>query len=82
MGEAAPIFADTLGHAGVAYEQNGTLQAALAAAHTRAQGEVTESVVLLSPACASFDQWPSFEVRGDAFRAAVKALPNIEECVP
>ena len=36
-----------------------------------------DAVVLLSPACASFDQYPNFEVRGDAFRALVKALPGI-----
>jgi UDP-N-acetylmuramoylalanine--D-glutamate ligase len=31
-------------------------------------------VVLLSPACASFDQYPDFEARGDDFRAAVQHL--------
>jgi UDP-N-acetylmuramoylalanine--D-glutamate ligase len=33
-------------------------------------------VVLLSPACASYDQWPNFEARGDAFRAMARALPG------
>ena len=33
-------------------------------------------MVLLSPACASFDQYPNFEKRGDAFRAAVHALES------
>jgi UDP-N-acetylmuramoylalanine--D-glutamate ligase len=35
-----------------------------------------EAVVLLSPACASFDQYPNFEVRGDAFRKAVQSISN------
>jgi UDP-N-acetylmuramoylalanine--D-glutamate ligase len=34
--------------------------------------------VLLSPACASFDHYPNFEVRGDAFRKLVSELQGIE----
>jgi UDP-N-acetylmuramoylalanine--D-glutamate ligase len=39
--------------------------------------DVSEPVVLLSPACASFDQYRNFEVRGDKFRELVRALPGV-----
>jgi UDP-N-acetylmuramoylalanine--D-glutamate ligase len=52
---------------------DGTLERAVAhAAGLARPGEV----VLLSPACASYDQFENFEQRGDAFRAAVAALPT------
>jgi UDP-N-acetylmuramoylalanine--D-glutamate ligase len=77
IGEAADEFAATLG-AGVPHEIDGTLDKALAAATRDAQAAtVPEPVVLLSPACASFDQYRNFEVRGDAFRELVRALPGL-----
>lgn len=78
IGEAAKEFAATLGGK-VAFSQCGTMAAALKAAHEMAQREKRpHAVVLLSPACASFDQWPSFEARGDAFRAQAQALAKGE----
>ena len=77
IGEAADEFAATLGSA-AAYEITGTLDKALAAAaRDAAASPAREPVVLLSPACASFDQYRNFEVRGDAFRALVRALPGL-----
>jgi UDP-N-acetylmuramoylalanine--D-glutamate ligase len=80
IGEATEAFAATL-DGRVPYERSGTLDAALAAASRDAQASsAAEPVVLLSPACASFDQYRNFEVRGDAFRALVAALPGIALC--
>ncbi|MEL6234722.1 MAG: UDP-N-acetylmuramoyl-L-alanine--D-glutamate ligase, partial [Pseudomonadota bacterium] len=71
IGEAAKAFATTLGDTPSCIA--GTLDAALAqAAAEAAPGET----VLLSPACASFDQFASFEARGEAFAALVAALPD------
>lgn len=50
----------------------GTLERSVESAHREA---VAGDVVLLSPACASFDQFRSFEHRGEAFEALVNALP-------
>jgi UDP-N-acetylmuramoylalanine--D-glutamate ligase len=78
IGEAAEDFAATLG-TDVPHEITGTLDNALAAATRDAEASAAaEPVVLLSPACASFDQYRNFEVRGDAFRALVQALPGIK----
>ena len=77
IGEAAEEFAATLGDA-VPHEIDGTLDKALTAAVRDAGASpAAEPVVLLSPACASFDQYRNFEVRGDAFRELVRALPGI-----
>jgi UDP-N-acetylmuramoylalanine--D-glutamate ligase len=54
----------------------GTMAAAVAAAHALAVRDGGPGVVLLSPACASFDQYPNFEVRGRDFVALVMALPD------
>jgi UDP-N-acetylmuramoylalanine--D-glutamate ligase len=68
IGEAAGEFAASLGE--VPHVVSGTLEAAVAAALAEAEaGEV----VLLAPACASFDQFASFEARGERFEALVKA---------
>ncbi|MCC6203700.1 MAG: UDP-N-acetylmuramoyl-L-alanine--D-glutamate ligase [Hyphomicrobiales bacterium] len=78
IGEAAPAFSATLGES-VPYEISGTLDAAVAnAARDAAEEADGELVVLLSPACASFDLFKNFEVRGDAFRAAVAAIQGVE----
>jgi len=79
IGEAADQFATTLTDA-VPHEITGTLEKALAAAaRDAATSSAHEPVVLLSPACASFDQYRNFEVRGDAFRALVHALPGLQK---
>lgn len=71
IGEAAELFAQTLG-AQVPHSRCDTLAQAVAAAQAQARpGEV----VLLSPACASFDQYPNFEARGDDFIARYEAIP-------
>jgi UDP-N-acetylmuramoylalanine--D-glutamate ligase len=77
IGEATEEFAATL-EGKVITERCGTLDRALAAAvRDAAASGAAEPVVLLSPACASFDQYRNFEVRGEAFRELVLALPDI-----
>ena len=77
IGEAATDFAAEL-QGRVPHVIAGTLERAveLAAADAEAS-DVAEPVVLLSPACASFDQYRNFEVRGDKFRELVRALPGL-----
>jgi UDP-N-acetylmuramoylalanine--D-glutamate ligase len=74
IGAAADEFAATLDET-VPYSRSGDLATALAAASEAAHREgVPGAVVLLSPACASYDQFPNFEVRGDTFRDMVQKL--------
>src|SRR5271155_5478799 len=76
IGEAADEFAATL--ADVPHEIDGTLDKAVAAAaRDAAASSAAEPIVLLSPACASFDQYRNFELRGDAFQTLVRALPGV-----
>jgi len=78
IGAATEEFAATLGDA-VPFSRCGNLESALAVAHERAQRDgVPGAVVLLSPACASYDQFPNFEVRGDTFRELIAGLPASE----
>jgi UDP-N-acetylmuramoylalanine--D-glutamate ligase len=74
IGQAAPQFADRLASLGYsAVERVETLERAVSRA-----GELAPSlgarVVLFSPACASFDQYPNFEARGDHFRQLCQGL--------
>jgi len=70
IGEAAAEIELALAGTGVALERCGDLPCAVAAARAPAQAGDT---VLLSPACASYDQYPNYEARGDHFRALVEA---------
>jgi UDP-N-acetylmuramoylalanine--D-glutamate ligase len=71
IGESAGDLAPALDAAGRAYSRDETLERAVASAHAAAE---PGDVVLLSPACASFDQFANFEARGDEFRRLVGAL--------
>ena len=71
IGEAADEIAEALAEAGVRFSDSGTLEQAITDAYEDAErGEV----VLLSPACASYDQFRDFEDRGERFRELVAGL--------
>lgn len=78
IGEAQDKFASTLDGA-VPSEKCGTLENAIEAAFKDAKaGGEPDPVILLSPACASFDQFKDFEARGDAFREKVQSMLPVE----
>jgi UDP-N-acetylmuramoylalanine--D-glutamate ligase len=74
IGEATDEFATALGDE-VPFERCGTLEVAVERAGNAALENARDyTVVLLSPACASYDQFKNFEVRGDAFKSLVSRL--------
>ncbi len=72
FGEAGPLYFGALRACAPAVELTGTLEDAVAIARTLSR---PGDAVLLSPAGTSFDAYPNFEARGEAFRALVAALP-------
>jgi UDP-N-acetylmuramoylalanine--D-glutamate ligase len=72
VGEAADELADALDAAGRRYERAGTIDRAVELAAAEAEAG---DVVLLSPACASYDQYANFEERGEEFRRLAANLP-------
>jgi UDP-N-acetylmuramoylalanine--D-glutamate ligase len=81
IGEAAQEFAGTLGDR-VPHEISETLDIAVANAARDAEASgIADPVVLLSPACASFDQYRNFEIRGAKFRDLVTAMPGVKPVV-
>jgi UDP-N-acetylmuramoylalanine--D-glutamate ligase len=81
IGEAAAGFAASIGER-APFEISGTLDRAVAnAARDAALDRAEMPAVLLSPACASFDQYRNFEVRGDSFVSLVAGLDDIEMLV-
>ena len=74
VGASSDDFAHTL-DGQVAYSRCGTIDNAVMQAYGDAQkSDAVEPVVMLSPACASYDQFPNFEVRGDYFRSLAQAI--------
>ena len=75
IGRDAAMLANALERHNIATTMAGTLDAAVPAAYAAARA-LGAGTVLLSPACASFDQFSGFDARGDRFAELVAALPN------
>ncbi|HBK04848.1 MAG TPA: UDP-N-acetylmuramoyl-L-alanine--D-glutamate ligase, partial [Acetobacteraceae bacterium] len=73
IGRDAPQFAATLTREGVPFDMVGTLEAAVPAAFAAAKSE-NAPIVLLSPACASWDQFTGYDQRGDRFAELARNL--------
>ncbi len=77
IGEASEAFAGVL-EGKAAVDLSGDIATATARAYADATAKGQDAVVLLSPACASFDQFADFEARGEAFRDAVQGLGQVQ----
>lgn len=73
IGASTERFAQTLGEE-VEFEKCGDIKTAIRRAYDDAKPSEFEEKIILSPACASFDQYPDFEKRGDDFIAQIEAL--------
>ncbi len=78
IGTAAPEFSKTLGSTTPHVNSETLAQAVMQAMSDAQQDTKGRPVILLSPACASFDQYKNFEIRGDAFVQLVASLPGIK----
>jgi UDP-N-acetylmuramoylalanine--D-glutamate ligase len=75
IGEASEAFATTFGDT-LDHEICGTIELAVQRAYADARASGKPEIIILSPACASFDQFPDFEARGRYFTACVKGIIN------
>lgn len=80
IGSSSDDFARFMDTNHIPYERSETLDHAVKSAHINAQRNGTPGTILLSPACASYDQFKSYEHRGDIFTALVQSLLQMEKC--